>query len=228
MAVLDELGLVQNTIVVFTSDHGEMLGSHDHMSKLQPWDESVRVPFLIRYPGTVQAGLLSDVPLGTPDILPTLFGLMGVNIPSGVEGCNLSPSLRGHAMKDPQSALLMCVTSCDTWGQRWTDCSVGGWGMPPGFLRPYRGLRTRTHTYVRDQAGPWFLYDNENDPYQLVNLIETKGKAAVPPEFDKELDEWLERTCDFFGGNSDYQRHVDLQTGLVRNPDALRRSMGHS
>ncbi|PIY43982.1 MAG: hypothetical protein COZ05_09515, partial [Armatimonadetes bacterium CG_4_10_14_3_um_filter_59_10] len=95
--------------------------------------------------------------------------------------------------------------------------------MPFGFIRPYRGVRTRTHTYIRDRQGPWFLYDNEHDPYQLTNLIETKGKSAVLPELDRELNDWLERTGDFFGDNDDYQRHVDLQTGLVTRPESLTR-----
>ncbi|NCO34559.1 MAG: hypothetical protein AUJ92_07415 [Armatimonadetes bacterium CG2_30_59_28] len=222
-AALDELGIAEDTIVVFTSDHGDMLGSHGQLHKLQPWEESVRVPFLIRYPGKVKVGMRTEVPFGTPDILPTLFGMMGLKVPHGVEGSDLSPALLGKPMETPQSAVLLCVTSSVTWGQRWTNCSKGGWGMPFGFIRPYRGVRTRTHTYIRDRQGPWFLYDNEHDPYQLTNLIETKGKSAVLPELDRELNDWLERTGDFFGDNDDYQRHVDLQTGLVTRPESLTR-----
>jgi arylsulfatase A-like enzyme len=225
LKLLEDLDLAGNSVVVFTSDHGEMLGSHGQLHKLQPWDESVRVPFLIRYPGPVQPGLRCEVPLGTPDILATLFGLMRLRIPQGVEGADLSPLLRGQVVKEPPSSLLLCVTSADTWSQRWTDCVIGGWGYPPGFLRPYRGIRTRTHTYVRDLNGPWFFYDNERDPYQLTNLAEKGGKAAIPPELDKELDGWLERTGDFFGGNADYQKHVDLRTGMVLRPEGLRRGI---
>lgn len=223
LAALERLDLAQNTVVVFTADHGEMLGSHGHLHKLQPWDESVRVPFLLRYPDAVPAGLRCDAPFGTPDILPTLFGLMGVGEPDGVEGSDLSPILRGGAMPEPASSLLMCVTSCDTWGQRWTDFSAGGSGYPPGYLRPYRGIRTRTHTYVRDLRGPWQLYDNAADPYQMVNLLETRGARALPPELERELDDWLERTGDYFGGNAEYQHRVDLSTGLVTDPGALTR-----
>jgi arylsulfatase A-like enzyme len=223
LGTLEELHLTQDTVVVFTSDHGEMLGSHGQLHKLQPWDESVRVPLLIRYPGVVAPGSRPDAPVGTPDILPTLLGLAGLEVPAGVEGENLSGVLRGQASKGPRSALLACIVSSDTWGQRWTDCAQGGWGYPPGFLRPYRGVRTRTHTYVRDRTGPWFLYDNERDPYQLDNLVESSGPDAVPLELDRELDEWLDRTGDFFGGNDEYQRHVDVSTGLVTRPQALMR-----
>ena len=61
---LEELGIESDTIVVFTSDHGEMLGSHGHFHKGQPWDESVRVPFLISYPGIIKEGRRSDLLLG--------------------------------------------------------------------------------------------------------------------------------------------------------------------
>ena len=222
---LDELGLTKGTIVLFTSDHGDMLGSHGQLHKWQPWDESVRVPLLIRYPGVIRPGLRPDAPFGTPDILPTLFGLMGLSIPEGVEGSDLSAIPRGNSIKGPSSALLLCPCAATTWGGRWTDLAVGGRGFPPAFMRPYRGIRTRTHTYARDRNGPWFLYDNEKDPYQLVNLAQARGKAAIPPELDKELNDWLERTGDFFGCNTDYQKHVDLQTGMVRRPEELRRGI---
>jgi arylsulfatase A-like enzyme len=224
LRALDDLDLAKETIVVSTSDHGEMLGSHGQLHKWQPWEESLRVPFIIRYPKAVKPALRPNVLFGTPDILPTLFGLMGLPVPSGVEGTDLSGIFVGKRVKDPTSSFLLCACAATTWGGRWTDLAISGRGFPAGFMRPYRGIRTQIHTYVRDRSGPWFLYNNEKDPYQLDNLLETKGKSAIPPELDRELDDWLERTCDFFGSNQDYQKSVDLRTGLVLTPESLKRS----
>jgi hypothetical protein len=90
-------------------------------------------------------------------------------------------------------------------------------------MRPYRGVRTATHTYVRDRSGPWLLYDNEKDPYQQNELLASRGKGAIPSECERELSQWLERTGDYFGDDEDYEKHVDLTTGTVVDPEALRR-----
>ncbi|MFA6271377.1 MAG: sulfatase, partial [Candidatus Paceibacterota bacterium] len=89
LATLDETGLAKNTIVVFTSDHGETLGAHGNRptQKQVPWDEAARVPFLLRFPaGQGGRGLEVKTPLTTPDILATLLGLAGVPVPGSVEG----------------------------------------------------------------------------------------------------------------------------------------------
>src|SRR5690554_5276386 len=88
---LNELGLDENTIVVFASDHGEMMGSHGLMSKSVIYEEALRIPFIVRYPQMVNPGV-TDVMMSSPDIMPSLLGLMGLNneIPDEVEGRNLS------------------------------------------------------------------------------------------------------------------------------------------
>jgi len=78
MEALADLGLEGNTIVIFTSDHGEMFGAHGRRAKSTFYEEACRVPFLLRWPGHVPANFRSDAPLGTVDILPTLCGLMGL------------------------------------------------------------------------------------------------------------------------------------------------------
>ncbi len=229
MALLAELNIVDDTLVVFTSDHGEMLGSHGQLHKWQPWDESILVPFILRLPRQVAGGTRPDFPFGTPDILPTLFGLMGLDVPANVEGRDLAGLLRSPpaGQPAPSSALIACICAATTWGQKWSRKTdrlgrIRGNGMAEGFYRPYRGIRTATHTYVRDRQGPWFLFDNVNDPYQLNNLAATGGAAAVPPEFERELQDWLERTGDYFGANADYQKLVDLATGMVVDRQALK------
>lgn len=223
MAGLKKHGIDNETIVVFTSDHGEMLGSHGHLHKWQPWEESIKVPFIVRYPGKVPEKTRIAAPFGSPDILPTLLSLMGINTPNSVEGDDFSALLQTRdntKLKERASALILCVCAATTWGRKWT---WSGRGMPGDFFRPYRGVRTQRHTYVRDHNGPWFLYDNEQDPFQLNNLVETAGKSAIPSELDKEIEYWLERTNDFFGHNEDYQKLVDLNTGTVLDRDGLTR-----
>jgi arylsulfatase A-like enzyme len=222
---LDQQGVADETIVVFTSDHGEMLGSHGQMYKVQPWDESVRIPFVMRYPDGIPTGTSIDTVLGHPDILPTLLGLMRLPLPEGIEGDDLSAILRGEAPEiADRSTLLLWVCSALTWGKKWTDVDVyRGLGAPKGFVRPYRGIRTQTHTYVEDRAGPWLLYDNEHDPWQLNNLVETGGPGAVPPSLQRELQDWLERTGDRFEDTEYYKNLIDLETGLCTDPDGLTR-----
>jgi arylsulfatase A-like enzyme len=223
--LLDELTLLSlddETIVVFTSDHGEMLGSHGQWSKVQPWDESACIPMLIRYPGIVPQGEQLDMPFSITDVLPSIFGLAGMP-QADFEGLDLSPALRGEAMATPASSFLLWPCSAVTWGKKWSYCADQVRGFPKGFMHCYRGIRTATHTYVRRRNAAWMLYDNMADPYQLNNLIESQGPAAIPPELDRELDNWLARTGDAFGATDDYRKLIDLETGLIRDRSALKR-----
>ena len=220
---LDDLGMGEDTIVVFTSDHGEMMGSHGHMHKVQPWDESTRVPFLLRYPNAVPAGTRVSRPFGHPDILPTLFDLMGLEQPADIEGTDFSPLFRGGEATVPDSTPLLWVCNATTWGKKWTSTNEAGAGMPPSFSREYRGVRTPTHTYVRDLTGPWMLYDNRSDPYQQNNLIESEGAGAVPPELDREVEDWLERTDDRFEETQFYIDRIELESGLATRAEEFRR-----
>ena len=86
MDALDEKGVADDTILVFTSDHGDMLGSQGLIHKQKPWDESIMVPFIMRYPGTVPAGESTDALINAPDLMPTLLSLAGLPIPGTVDG----------------------------------------------------------------------------------------------------------------------------------------------
>ena len=86
VAAIDAAGLREDTILVYTSDHGDMLGSQGMTRKQHPWDESIRVPFLLRCPDHAGRGRHLSFPLGAVDILPTLLGLAGVPIPDSAEG----------------------------------------------------------------------------------------------------------------------------------------------
>jgi arylsulfatase A-like enzyme len=189
---LKECGIEKNTIFVFTADHGDMLRSQGQTKKQKPWEESVRIPFLLRYP-TVHgnAGRVVDMPINTPDIMPTLLGLSGITIPKTVEGKDFSGVVRGTQPPDNDAALIMCPVPFHQWGYR-----QGGW--------EYRGVRTRRYTYVRDLKGPWLLYDNQSDPCQLKNLCGNPQYAQIQQELEKELSRKLKETNDKFLTGPEY------------------------
>ncbi len=180
---LEESGLAERTLFVFTSDHGDMHGSQGRRScrKQVPWDEAVCVPFLCRFPAIHDGGRTLTTPLGTPDILPTLLGLCGIEIPDGIEGDDLSAVFTGEAADADRPALFMAVAP---FGER--------------DYKAYRGVRTARHSYVRDSDGPWLLYDNLEDPFQLRNLIDSPAHAAIRAALDAELLACLERNGDSF------------------------------
>jgi len=183
---LEELGLAENTVFVFTSDHGDMLGSQGQIRKQRPWDESIRVPFLLRYPALLgREGRAITHPLNAPDIMPTLLGLCGVPCPEGVEGIDLSGHFQGGPAPADDGALIACYAP------------FGEWTRQKGGIE-YRGLRTPRYTYVRTIKEPWLLYDNEKDPYQRENLCGRSEYAALQAELETRLAKKLAKQKDAF------------------------------
>jgi len=189
---LKECRIEENTIFVFTSDHGDMLHSHGQTKKQKPWDESVRIPFLLRHPAVHgRSGRTIDMPINTPDIMPTLLGLSRITVPKSVEGRDFSGVIKGTQPPDNDAALIMCPVPFHQWNYQ-----RGG--------REYRGVRTRRYTYVRDINGPWLLYDNQADPYQLTNLCNNSKYAEIQQELEKILSRKLEETNDKFLPGPEY------------------------
>ena len=176
LGTLEQHGIAEDTIVVFTSDHGDMLGAHGLQRKQKPWDESIMVPWVMQWPGGLPAGMRTDTLINVPDVMPTLLSLMGVEIPDTVQGYDLSGAARGEGGIEPTSAYIANPMPFPG------DQHEGG---------PWRGVRTKTHTYVEDESGPWLLYDNVADPYQQENLIDTHGLGGVRAELHAELVAWM-------------------------------------
>lgn len=173
---IDEMGIKDDTIVVFTSDHGEMMGSHNVMGKPHWYAESFKVPFLIRHPEKIKPGK-SDFILNVPDIMPTLLTMMGLEdqIPDDVEGDNKAGYFYG-------------LQDGDTEGL---------------FINPYsnmRGIKTKQHTFLvkKDyvERETYILYDDLNDPYQRKNIAEFHEELVK--ELRKKLDEVLATTKDIW------------------------------
>ena len=193
--VVDTLGecdLEDDTILVFTSDHGDMLGSQGETRKQRPWDESIRVPFLLRYPGRLgREGKKLIAPVNTPDIMPTLLGLSGIEVPDTVQGTDRTQLVSGEVPDGDEAALITCPSPFGEWTR-----ARGG--------REYRGVRTVRYTYVRTLNGPWLLYDNERDPYQLENLAGQAEYASIQSELEAALAGKLEETHDAFRPGGEY------------------------
>jgi arylsulfatase A-like enzyme len=189
-----ESGIEKNTIFVFTSDHGDMLYSHGEIKKQKPWDESLIVPFLLRYPeklGNTQKTI--EMPINTPDIMPTLLGLSGIEIPATVEGSDYSKVITGDEKSENKGVLIQCPVPFHQW-----NYGLGG--------REYRGVRTERFTYVRDLNGPWLLYDNLKDPYQMNNLLGTDEIIFIQSDLEIQLQNLLEKTDDKFLPGAEYMK----------------------
>ena len=189
---LKESGLEKNTIFVFTSDHGDMLYSQGQERKQRPWDESILVPFLLRYPAVLgRKGRTIDMPLDAPDIMPTLLGLSGIEIPDSVEGADFSGVIMGTEKPKENAALISCISP------------FGEWTRPKGG-KEYRGVRTRRYTYVKTLKGPWLLYDNKKDPYQLNNLCNKPEHRKLQKKLEGVLLQKLKETNDEFLSGWEY------------------------
>jgi arylsulfatase A-like enzyme len=189
---LADTGLERNTIFVFTSDHGDMLGSQGTARKQRPWDESIRVPSLWHFPAVLgREERQSTALINAEDVMPTLLGLCGVKIPKTVEGYDYSKHLRTGKGPLPEAALITCVAPFGEWlrGQ-------GG--------REYRGIRTARYTYVQDLNGPWLLYDNQQDPFQLTNVCNRREAVTLQKKLAGLLKEKLRQTGDRFLPGEDY------------------------
>ncbi len=180
---LDEEGLEENTLVVFTSDHGDMLFSQGKTHKQKPWEESIHIPLIMRWPKGLPAGKQSEGLISIADYAPTLLSMAGLEVPAEMQGMDLSKSFFGGGPQH-ESVLIGDWVPVD---QAWT---AGG--------REWRGVRTKTHTYASFMDGDWVLYDNVADPYQMKNLVDDPLATEVESTLKHALHEWLKKTNDRF------------------------------
>lgn len=189
---IKEKGIEENTIFIFTSDHGDMLYSQGQVRKQKPYDESIMVPLLLKYPARFgKKGRTIDTLINVVDIMPTLLSMSGLPIPKSVEGCNLYPILTGRQKDNIEGALIECITPFGEWERR-----SGG--------REYRGVRTKRYTYVKDLNGPWLLFDNMADPYQMQNLVDEPSAKKIKSKLDDLLTKLLTQKNDEFLPGEEY------------------------
>lgn len=185
MRELDELGLGNNTIVLVSSDHGDMLGSHGLRLKRKPWEESIRIPGILRYPARIKPGRRTRTIFTQVDFAPTLLGFCGLRPARGIQGADLSRILAVSDTGGPDSAFFQI------FGPFRGDGTENGW----------RGVRTHRYMYARFESKPWVLYDLEKDPYQRTNLAGESAARAIVREMESRLSAWMRRTGDSWSSN---------------------------
>src|SRR5574340_943434 len=169
MQALDKAGVAEDTIVCYSSDHGDMVGSHGYKAKRWPHEASVRVPLLVRYPRAIRPRQVIADPFSTVDVYPTLAGLAGLKAPGGLDGADYSRLLTGASSRAPRDyAMLQMMYAFVPW---------------PGW----RAIRTREYTYARTVKGPWLLFHTAKDPFQTKNLVDERGSRALVEEMDRRL-----------------------------------------
>lgn len=167
---LDELQLTENTLVVFVSDHGEMLGAHGMRGKFNFFEESVRVPFLIRYPKKIESGQTISTPISALNIFPTILDYAGLeSVPT--DGF----SLRG-VMEGTESPKYDFAVS--EW--HWRNTKV-----PSIMIRTDRWKLMTTHRKGGENVE--VLFDLKNDPHEMNNLLGTNPERFKHREIAEEL-----------------------------------------
>ena len=202
---LDELGLADNTLVIWTADHGDALGSHggrfDKGSYLT--EEVLRVPLALRYPGRIAAGQGSDALACGTDIAPTILDAAATEFQRPVDGESLLPIASGCEAAGRSSLLV------ETYGHGFGAIELG------------RAIIGERYKLIAWQDHESELYDLEGDPYELRNLYADPARRDAVAELEAELRRWLSATndSDFRQPVSDEFRALDRQ----RLEELLRR-----
>jgi arylsulfatase A-like enzyme len=167
---LDELELAENTLVVFVSDHGEMLGAHGMRGKFNFYEESVRVPFVVRFPGKIEPAQTISAPVSILNIFPTVLDYAGLsNIPT--DGYSLRGVMEGIEAPAHDFAV-------SEWQWKRSD-------VPSIMIRTDRWKLMTTHrSGGRDVE---VLYDLKNDPTEMNNLLGSNPERYKHQETAEEL-----------------------------------------
>jgi arylsulfatase A-like enzyme len=186
LKTLDERGMTDDTVILFTADHGDMMGGHGMVWKSTSafYDEIVLVPLLIRYPAAIEPQV-SRLAVDLTDVMPTLLDLLGRPAPEQVQGQSLVPYLTGR--RDPGAARPFCFSErVDR--------------HPEGDRRVVRGtkgdfmIRGQGWKYIRYRQGEDYLYHLTDDPGETRNLAGDARYGPWKKKLSSELDAWLRRT----------------------------------
>ncbi len=174
---LDKHGLNENTIVIYLSDQGFYMGEHGWFDKRWIYEESFRTPMVMRYPGQVKAGTVSDRFVMNLDIAPTLLEAAGIPIPKDIQGKSMLPALKNKADKGRQVLYYHYYEN-------------GEHSVSPHF-----GIRTKRYKLIRfyKRVEGWELYDLQKDPHEMDNIYGKKGYEAITANLYKELNKQIEQ-----------------------------------
>ena len=202
LAYLDRSGLARNTIVVYTSDQGFFLGDHGLFDKRFMYEESLRMPFLVRWPAVIRPGSRSDAMALNIDFAETFLEAAGVAVPNAMQGRSMLGIWRGRTPAD------------------WRTSMYYRYYHDPGDhnTRAHYGVRTRTHKLIyywkKDQ---WELYDLVNDPMEMNNIYGQPGQEQLTATLEAELRR-LKRAV----GDEDQLANAQLPNGVDGTVAMLR------
>ena len=200
---LDDKGLAEDTVVVYTSDQGFFLGDHGWYDKRFMYEESLRMPYLMRYPRLIEAGTVNENMILNVDFPATFLDLAGLPIPEHFQGRSFRPLLEGDTPEDWQTSMYY---------RYWMH------GAHHNVYAHY-GVRTETHKLIYYYADPlgqpgtvgdaeepeWELFDLEHDPYELENIVDDPDRAELVADLKAELGR-LQHTL----GDTPYRRTTDM------------------
>jgi arylsulfatase A-like enzyme len=188
LKTLEETGALDDTLIVFTTDHGDMAGGHGMVWKSTEafYDEIARVPLLMRYPRLLKPQQ-SELAVDFTDIVPTVLEVLGQPIPKQVQGQSLMPFLTGRKNAKQARQFSFC--------ERVTANANNDRHVLPGAKGSFM-IRGQGWKYIRYHHGQpaEFLYDLKNDPGETRNLIGEQKHASQRDKLSNELDAWLTRT----------------------------------
>ncbi len=188
VAALDRLGLAENTIIVFTSDHGYHTGEHGLWQKQSLFEESARVPLLIVAPGvTPKGGVVATSPVSLLDLYPTLTQLAGIPAPANLQGQSLVPMLKDPTVAGRGWALTQVARGGTGGGATATaKAKAAGGGDNRFFGYSLRTPRWRYTEWAEGEKGRE-LYDHDNDPQEITNLAQFPAHAKTVDELSAQL-----------------------------------------
>jgi arylsulfatase A-like enzyme len=172
LALLDKTGLTRNTIVIYTSDQGFFLGDHGLYDKRFMYEESIRMPFLVRWPARIKPGTKIDAIALNIDFAPTFLDAAGLPPSTDMQGRSMLPLVAGRPPAD------------------WRTSMYYRYYHDPGDhnTRAHYGVRTRTHKLIHFwKKNQWELFDLVNDPHELHNLYGEPGQEALTATLTEEL-----------------------------------------
>ena len=196
LGALEELGLADHTIVVYTSEHGEMMGDHGMYNKMVMYEEAIKVPLIMRVPGLGKGGNVVKGRVSQVDLVPTLLELMGESIPHELQGESLVPVLRGESTLAKNDVFVQMNSGVLPGGDKIATV------IPDEEVERVVGLPWRTVVSAEgwklnlspgDQCE---LYDLNTDPYEQKNLFDESKQKGRSRDLASRIREWQERTGD--------------------------------
>ena len=194
MDKLKDIGVADNTLVAFSADHGDMLESHNAiLPKQYPHDYSTHIPFLVKYPKKIKAGITSDALFGALDMMPTLLGFLDIDSDQDYDGKDLSKRLVSNEGETQDFVPLWLYKRGVAQNNNW------------------RGVVTKEFTFAMGKGEDSLeitnvLYDRKNDPYQLNNLFHNPEYNDVKKDLETLTYQWMEKYNDKFYGVEDFLR----------------------